>query len=86
MAYQLNDVLRKIYNQKIIKSVAILKLAHWFKDVEEFGNKAFSTVVRTIRTHSNNILNDFTNRTTNASAQSFNAKIKNFRIQLGGVK
>ncbi len=64
----------------------MLKLAHWFKDVEEFGNKAFSTVVRTISTHYNDILNYFTNRSTNASAESFNAKIKNFRIQLRGVK
>lgn len=85
-AYHLTDELRKIYNQKIIKSVALLKLAHWFKDVEEFGNKAFSTVVRTITTHYNDILNYFTNRSTNASAESFNAKIKNFRIQLRGVK
>lgn len=85
-AYQLTDELRKIYNQKIIKSVAMLKLAHWFKEVEEFENKAFNTVTRTITAHYNDILNYFTNRSTNASAESFNAKIKNFRIQLRGVK
>ncbi|CAA7193817.1 transposase [Chryseobacterium potabilaquae] len=32
------------------------------------------------------ILNYFDNRSINASAESFNAKIKNFRMQLGGVK
>lgn len=85
-AYKLTDELRKIYNQKIIKSVAMLKLAHWFKEVEEFENKAFNTVTRTITAHYNDILNYFTNRSTNASAESFNAKIKNFRIQLRGVK
>ena len=31
------------------------------------------------------ILNFFDNRSTNASAESFNAKIKNFRAQLGGI-
>ena len=31
------------------------------------------------------ILNIFDNRSTNASAESFNAKIKNFRAQLRGI-
>ena len=31
------------------------------------------------------ILNDFVNRSTNASAESLNAKIKDFRAQLRGV-
>lgn len=34
-AYYLSDGLRKIYNQNIQKSLAMLKLAHWFKEVEE---------------------------------------------------
>lgn len=36
--------------------------------------------------HYNEILNYFERRSTNASAESFNAKIKNFRIQLRGVR
>ena len=31
------------------------------------------------------ILNFFDNRSTNASAEAFNAKIKNFRAQLRGI-
>ena len=85
-AYNLSDGLRNIYSQKIIKSVATLKLAHWFKDVENAGFKSFTTIVRTITQHYNDILNYFINRSTNASAESFNAKIKNFRLQLRGVK
>ncbi|WP_336718801.1 transposase, partial [Chryseobacterium mucoviscidosis] len=34
----------------------------------------------------NDILNYFQARSTNAAAESFNAKIKNFRLQLRGVK
>ncbi|AZB30338.1 transposase [Chryseobacterium balustinum] len=34
----------------------------------------------------NDILNYFNAPSTNASAESFNAKIKNFRLQLGGVR
>lgn len=85
-AYTLSDRLRKIYNQNIQKSVAMLKLAHWFKEVEEAGFKSFNTLTRTIMLNYNDILNYFNTRSTNASAESFNAKIKNFRLQLRGVR
>ncbi|KQT20903.1 hypothetical protein ASG31_17165 [Chryseobacterium sp. Leaf404] len=41
-AYHLVDGLRKIYDQNVQKSVAMLKLAQWCKEVEESGFKAFS--------------------------------------------
>lgn len=85
-AYLLTNNLRHLYNQRDIKAVAMTKFAHWFKDVESFGNKAFGTLLRTLMNHYNDILNYFNNRATNASAESFNAKIKNFRTQLRGVK
>ncbi|AZB32530.1 DDE transposase [Chryseobacterium bernardetii] len=85
-AYELTDGLRKIYNQNISKSVAMTKLAHWFRNVEEAEFKSFSTLRKTIMNHYRNILNYFDQRSTNAAAESFNAKIKNFRMQLRGVK
>lgn len=85
-AYRFSDELRKIYNQNITKSVAMLKLAHWFKNVEESGFKSFTTLKRTITRHYSDILNYFEKINTNASAESFNAKIKNFRLQLRGVR
>ena len=68
-AYHLADGLRKIYNQNIQKSVAMLKLAHWFKEVEESGFKSFSVLMKTIMNHYNDILNYFECRSTNASAE-----------------
>lgn len=47
-AYLLMDALRKIYNQNIVKSVAMLKLAHWFKEIEESGFSIFNTLKNTI--------------------------------------
>ena len=85
-AYELTDGLRKIYNQNISKSVAMTKLAHCFRNVEEAEFKSFSTLRKTIMNHYRNILNYFDQRSTNAAAESFNAKIKNFRMQLRGVK
>ena len=54
--------------------------------VEESGFKQFNTVMNTITNHYRDILNYFENRSTNASAESFNAKIKAFRAQFRGVR
>ena len=42
--------------------------------------------MNSIQNHYKTILNFFNNRSTNASAESFNAKIKAFRAQFRGVK
>ncbi|SFW45556.1 Transposase, partial [Sinomicrobium oceani] len=66
--------------------IAYTKLAHWYKQVEESGFKSFQTVANSISLNYRSILNYFVNRSTNASAESFNAKIKAFRAQLREVK
>lgn len=85
-AYQLTQSLREVYNKRVTKEIAMLKLAHWFKDVEQCGFKSFNIVLKTFTLHYNDILNYFLNRSTNASAESFNAKIKNFRSNFRGVR
>ena len=64
----------------------MLKLAHWYRNVEESGFKNFNIVLNTITVNYQSILNYFNNRSTNASAESFNAKIKAFRSQFRGVR
>lgn len=85
-AYSLVNNLRTIFNETTNKGVAFTKLAHWYKQVEETGFKAFNTVANSIQLNYRTILNYFQNRSTNASAESFNAKIKGFRSQFRGVK
>lgn len=85
-AYKLVNNLRNIFNQTKNKGVAFTKLAHWYKEVEESGFKSFNTVANSIYLNYHSILNYFKNRSTNASAESFNAKIKAFRAQLRGVR
>jgi len=85
-AYSLVNNLRTIFNENTEKGIALTKLAHWYKEVEEAGFKAFNTVANSIKFNYNTILNYFNNRSTNASAESFNAKIKAFRSQFRGVK
>ena len=74
-----------IYNKNTHKDVARLSLAKWFNKVPESQFKSFNTIAATIYEHCEQILNFFINRSTNASAESFNAKIKAFRTSLRGV-
>lgn len=85
-AYKLTMGLRHIYHTTKDRTLAFTRLAHWFRKVEETGFEQFKTVERTIGNHYRTILNFFTNRSTNAAAESFNAKIKAFRATLRGVK
>lgn len=57
-----------------------------FQKVEEKNIDSFITVAETIRLHETTILNYFVNRSTNAGAESFNAKLKNFRTVVRGVR
>jgi len=84
-AYWLIHKLRVIYNSTKEKRCAYTKLAHWFNDVTDFRRFEFDSVIGTLYSHYPEVLNFFDNRSTNASAESFNAKIKAFRAQLRGV-
>lgn len=86
LAYDLVQGLRNIFNTTTSIQIGYTKLAHWYKDVEQSEFKAFNTVANTITLNYRSILNYFINRSTNASAESFNAKIKAFRAQFRGVK
>ena len=85
-AYYLSQSLGLIYHQCRSKETALTRLAKWYNQVEETGFKSFGTVLRTIQTHYYNIVQFFNYRSTNASAESFNAKIKAFRAKLRGVR
>lgn len=85
-AFSLVHSLRCIYNQKHPKNVAIAKLALWFNKVTDSEFKSFNSISATMYTHYDKILNYFNNRSTNASAESFNAKIKAFRSTQRGVR
>ncbi len=85
-AYNLAQGLSYIFENNTDKNVARLKLAHWYNMVEKSEFKSFNTIARSIQMHYVPILNYFNNRSTNASAESFNAKIKEFRAQFRGVR
>lgn len=85
-AYSISTDLGTIFRTCKSKEQAFKKLALWYNRVEDCGIDSFKTVARSMQTHYLNILNFFTNRSTNASAESFNAKIKAFRSTSRGVR
>ena len=84
-AYGVMQKLRWIFNQKVNHLKGGALLMNWYNDVEALGRASFNTVVRTFKNNYRTITNYFKRRSTNASAESFNAKIKMFRAQLRGV-
>jgi len=85
-AYKLCQNLSWIFNNTKDKTSALIRLAKWDEKVRQAKFKSFNTIARTMSIHYKNILNYFDNRSTNASAESFNAKIKAFRAQFRGVR
>jgi transposase len=85
-AHALSQQLSSIYDTNNDKNIAMLKLAHWYRKVEESGFKNFNIVLYSITVNYRSILNYFDNRSTNASSESLNAKIKAFRSQFRGVR
>ncbi|MCM1517406.1 MAG: transposase [Pseudoflavonifractor sp.] len=84
-AYDLAMELTDILNLKVEKDVARLALARWYNKVDKMDGGQFRTVTETFRNHYDTILYYFVNRSTNAGAESFNAKVKAFRSQFRGV-
>ena len=84
-AYGLCHSLRMIFSKNTIKDAARLSMARWYNKVGEAGLHSFNVIVATFYEHYDEILNFYNNRSSNAMAESFNAKIKLFRANLRGV-
>ncbi|GGC57732.1 DDE transposase [Pedobacter quisquiliarum] len=85
-AYNLSLKLSNIFEKTTDKLYGLARLAKWHEAVRQSGFKSFNTISRSIQYHYQTILNYFDSRSTNASAESFNAKIKAFRSQFRGVR
>ena len=84
-AYGLSHSLRMIFSKNTVKNAARLSIAKWYNKVEEAGFRSFNVIAATFYEHYNDILNFYTNRSSNAADESFNAKIKAFRASLRGI-
>ena len=85
-AYDLSMMFRSCYENSHNIEEAKEQLAKWYQKVEEKDFDSFITVAASVRLRETTILNYFIDRSTNASAESFNAKLKNFRTVVRGVR
>lgn len=83
-AYKLIEYFRAIYKNQYREDAAI-KFTEWKQRIIDLKIDEFNSVVNSLDHHMENILNFFNNRNTNANAESFNSKIKQFRANLRGV-
>jgi len=75
------DMAGNIFEKTTEKIYGPANLTKWHESVSQSGFKSFNTISRSIKHHYETILNYFDKRSTKASAESFNAKIKVFRSQ-----
>ena len=85
-AYKLSMSFRNVYQSSKTKEEAGQRLTQWYKNIEEKNFDAFMSVAEYLKHHEDTILNYFPDRQTNASAESFNAKLKGFRALVRGVR
>jgi transposase len=83
-AYEHTIEFRSIY-EHFSRDHAHKKFIQWIDKTYQQEMKEFYTTAHTVKNNLDNILNFFTNRNTNANAESFNSKIKLFRANLRGV-
>ncbi len=84
--YEISMMFRSVYEFSKTKEDAKEKLNNWYRKVKEKSFKSFITASESVKNHEDWILNYFPERETNASAESFNAKLKRLRAMVQGVK
>lgn len=85
-AYNLSMSFRSWYENHTDKSQAKINLQTWYEKVEAEQIEPFQVAAESIKAYEDTILNYFHHRSTNAAAESFNAKLKGFRALVRGVR
>lgn len=85
-AYNLSMMFRSWYETNTNKEQARENLQKWYQKIQEENLESFTVAAESIKVHEDTILNYFNHRSTNASAESFNAKLKGFRSLVRGVR
>ena len=83
--YSLISKVRNIFKRKLTMEQAKERLHEWYKDVNACTLREIKAARECIRSRENEVLNYFINRSTNASAESLNSKLKGFKAQLHGI-
>ena len=83
--YSLICKVRDIFKRKLTVDKAKQRLHDWYKEVDACTLREIKAVRDYIKSKETEFLNYFINRSTKASAESLNSKMKGFRAQLHGI-
>lgn len=85
-AYHYSMAFRNIFETSKTREEAKIRIEKWSGDIEKTNFHSLVSAANSINVHLGKILNYFPDRATNASAESFNAKLKGFRSLVRGVR
>lgn len=84
--YELTMMFRGIFESAKTPKQAEERFHSWLEKVSLSGLKTLISAANTIKQNLGKILNYFPDKSTNASAETFNAKLKGFRALVRGVR
>lgn len=84
--YDLTMMFRGIFETAKTQEKAKQRMQNWFQKVSESNLSHLISAANTVQQNLGKVLNYFPDGSTNASAQSFNAKLKGFRALVRGVR
>ena len=85
-AYELTQQLKNLYDKQMSRDTASVLLRQWREECEQSDIPEMQDAAASVLRHEGRILHFWNNRSTNAYAESFNAKIKRFRGMLRGIR
>lgn len=85
-AYEFSQQLKQLYDKSMSRDVAAILLRQWCQACDLSAIPEMEDAAATVLRHEGRILNFWSNRATNAFAESFNAKLKHFRGMLRGIR
>lgn len=85
-AYELSQQLKQLYDKSMSRDVAAILLREWCQACDLSAIPEMEDAAASVLRHEGRIINFWSNRATNAFAESFNAKLKHFRGMLRGVR
>jgi transposase len=84
--YDLSMMFRGIFESAKTQEKAKERMEQWFEKVSASNLKPLISSANTVQQNLGKVLNYFPDGSTNASAESFNAKLKGFRALVRGVR
>ena len=84
-AYRLGLKLTQIFNTRMNKQEALLKLNAWIKEVKYSKLRCFNSFIKTLKKYKNEIANYFIDRNTSAFVEVINNKAKVLKRRCYGI-